>query len=357
VRLLVITPKVDPNDDLFGHVHGWLEALARRVDRLYVVGLWATDPPLPANARFVTLGKDSDDDKVRWLARLQRIVWRLCRSGDVDAILAHMGPVFAVAAAPLARLTRTPLFLWYAHGHVSPMLHLAHAAVDGVGTSTTEGFRIPSDKVTITGQGIDMARFHPPSQPHREPGEPARILSVGRFSPIKDYATLLDAVARLPLDAGAAPPTAELLGGVHSMGEQLHLASLRSKAADLGIGERVTFVEGVPHARIVPIYQRADLFATCSQTGSLDKVVLEAAACGVVPLVCNDAFRDLFGDHWPALSFPPGDADALAGRLAAWLARDAAERRDVAGSVRVTIGREHSVEHLADAIVGMIGAR
>ena len=56
VRLLLITPKVDPNDDLFGHVNGWATALARRVERLYVVALWPGHPCLPANARFATLG-------------------------------------------------------------------------------------------------------------------------------------------------------------------------------------------------------------------------------------------------------------------------------------------------------------
>ena len=386
MRLLVVTPKVDPNDDLFGHAHTWIGALARRVERLYVVALWATDPPLPANVRFATLGKVRDDDKLRWLARLQRLVGRLCLGGQIDAVLAHMGPVFAVAAAPVARVTRTPVFLWYAHGHVSPLLRLAHALVDGVGTSTPEGFRIPSPKVTITGQGIDTDRFRPPERP---PVGPPSILSVGRFSPVKDYTTLLDALGRLPTPNvegvpetgglpspgdGVAPgndlapgddrapgdtmaPSAELVGGVHSASEQVYLAALRARAADLGLGKRVRFVEGLPHARMVPTYQRATLFATCSRTGSLDKVVLEAAACGVVPLVCSDAFHGLFGEHWPALSFPPGDAAALAGRLADWLGRDPAERHATALALRARIEQEHSVEHLADAILGMIARR
>ena len=358
MRLLLITPKVDPNDDLFGHVHTWMAALARRVERLYVVALWESDPPLPANVRFATLGKERDADKLRWLARLQRLVGRLCLNGEVDAIVAHMGPVFAVAASPVARLTRTPLFLWYAHGHVSPMLRLAHALVDGVGTSTPEGFRIPSSKVTITGQGIDTERFRPPAN---SPDGPPTILSVGRFSPVKDYATLLDAAIQVRARDGnrapsgpPSPPSVELVGGVHSQSEQEYLAGLRARAAKLGIDEGVRFVEGLPHARMVPTYQQATLFASCSQTGSLDKAVLEAAACGVVPLVCNDAFRGLFGDRWPALSFPPGNADALAARLTDWLSRDPAERRAAALELRARIEREHSVEHLADAVVGMI---
>jgi glycosyltransferase involved in cell wall biosynthesis len=355
VRLLVITPKVDPNDDLFGHVATWMAALARRVDRLYVIALWDTQPPLPSNVGFATLGKGATEDKALWLARLQRYLARLCLGGQVDAVLAHMGPVFAVAAAPIARLAGVPLFLWYAHGHVSPMLRLAHRLVDGIGTSTPEGFRIPSAKVTVTGQGIDTTRF----VPREVRGSPGPVLSVGRFSTIKDYETLLDAIALL----GSAPGGShdgrrfELIGGTHSEAERRYLAELAARAEGLGISERLKLVPGLPHAEIVPRYQRASLFVSGSRTGSLDKAVLEAAACSVVPLVCNPAFRGLFGEKWAELSFPPGDAPVLARRMGDWLRRDEAERRAVGIDLRVAVERSHSVDHLADAVVAMIEAR
>jgi glycosyltransferase involved in cell wall biosynthesis len=360
VRLLLITPKVDPTDDLFGHVNAWASALARRVERLYVVALWPGRPCLPANARFATLGKASAQggaasigDRVGWLAKLQQIVARLCLRGEVDAVLAHMGPIFAVAAAPIARLAGRPTFLWYAHGHVSPTLRLAHALVAGVGTSTPEGFRIASSKVTITGQGIDLARFQPAdSQPDRPTIE--RLLSVGRFSPVKRHDTLLDALAA-PALASRSDLMVELLGGVHSQSERAHLDSLKARAAALGLAERVRFVPGLPHAEIVPAYQRATLFATASATGSLDKAALEAAACGLPPIVCNPAFRALYGDSWPALSFAgPDDVAGLSARLADWLDRSRAERREAALTIRARIAAEHSVEHWADAVVGMV---
>src|SRR5439155_11876312 len=127
------------------------------------------------------------------LARFARVVGSLCLTGRVDGILAHMGPVFAACAAPFARAARLPLALWYANGAVSPMLRLAHALVDRVGTSTPEGFRIPSTKVRYTGQGIDTDRFVPPC---REPSS-TPIVTIGRLSRSKNYETLLEAVAVL----------------------------------------------------------------------------------------------------------------------------------------------------------------
>ena len=357
MRLLLITPKVDPTDNLFGHVNSWAAALAQRVERLFVVALWPGQPDLPANARFATLGKADTHagagsvlDRAGWLVRLQQIVARLAARGEIDVVLAHMGPVFAVAAAPIARLAGIPTFLWYAHGHVSPLLRMAHLLVAGVGTSTPEGFRIDSPKVTITGQGIDLDRFRPADRlPEQE-----RLLSVGRFSPIKSYETVLEAVAS-PAVMAHSILTIELVGGVHSASEEAYLESLRERARALSIADRVQFVDGLPYAQIVPSYQRATLFATASATGSMDKVVLEAAACGLPPVVCNPAFRQLFGDSWPELSF--ADRDDVAGlsdRLVSWLDRSPTERRAVALAIREKIGRSHSVDHWADAVVRMI---
>ncbi|MBA2448931.1 MAG: glycosyltransferase family 4 protein [Chloroflexi bacterium] len=352
MRLLVITPKVDPNDDLFGHVHTWMTALAERVERLYVVALWAGDPALPPNARFFSLGKEETGDKLLWLARLQRVVGRLCLSGEVDAVLAHMAPIFAVAAAPLARLARRPLFLWYAHGQVSPMLRLAHALVAGAGTSTTAGFRIRSGKLTITGQGIDTERFRPVSG---APAGPPTILSVGRFSPIKGFETVLDGFAELGREsAEGAAPRLVLVGGVHGPGERRYLPSLRGRAERLGLGDRVGVETGIPHAQMPSVYQRATMLVSCSRTGSLDKVVLEAAACGVLPIVADPAFRPFLGESWDQLSFPPGDARALAACLTGWLDRSESERRALAARLRAVVEGRHSVSRLADAVVHMI---
>jgi glycosyltransferase involved in cell wall biosynthesis len=263
-----------------------------------------------------------------------------------------MGPVFAVAAAPIARLAGRPTFLWYAHGHVSPMLRLAHALVDGVGTSTPEGFRIVSPKVTITGQGIDLGLFRPPEV--APTGE--RLLSVGRYSPVKDYGTLLEALAR-PALAKRPDLAVVLLGGVHSASEAAYLEGLRAQSQRLALASRVCFREGLPHAAMAGAYQRATLFASTSQTGSLDKAVLEAAACGLPPIVCTPAFRALFGDAWPDLSFAPGDAPALAERLAGWLDRSPAERGSLTRTLWAAIERSHSVDHWADAVIGMIERR
>jgi glycosyltransferase involved in cell wall biosynthesis len=332
-------------------VHVWLSRLAARVERLYVVQLWAAPARLPANTTVYSLGKDGGVHKPGQLARFVRLVGRLCLSRRVDAVLCHMGPIFAVCAAPFARAAGLPLVLWYAHGAVSPTLRLAHLLVDRVGTSGPTGFRIPSRKVRYTGQGIETDRFAPPAV------EPAAgpLVSVGRLSPIKDYETLLRALARL---AGRGQRIRlEIVGGTHSPAEERYRAGLVAQAAALGLADRVAIRPGLPHRQVAPVYQQAGLFASASRTGSLDKAILEALSCARLAVTCNEAFNAFYGPRAEQYCFPTGDDAILAERLEALLGLSAAERRERGLALRERVVAEHGVEHLADELVRLLDKR
>jgi glycosyltransferase involved in cell wall biosynthesis len=348
MRVLAITPKVDPNDDLLGFVHTWMSRLAERVERLEVLQLWDAPSALPANVRVHTMGKDGGAGKAEQLARFSRVVSRLCLEQRVDAVLAHMGPIFAVCAAPFVRAGGQRLALWYAHGAVSPTLRLAHLLVDRVGTSTPAGFRIPSCKVRYTGQGIDTERFRPPEV---EPTT-ARLVSIGRISPVKDYETILRALARLK--AQGTQPGLEIVGGAHLPSERAYLKKLHELTIELGVQRQVSFRDGVAHQEVAPLYQQSSVFVSASRTGSLDKAVLEALACGRPALTCNEAFVDFFGSDGERYLFRPGDDAALAERLAREISVDPASRGERALALREKVVTEHGVDHLADGLVALL---
>jgi glycosyltransferase involved in cell wall biosynthesis len=347
MRLLAITPKVDPNDDLLGFVHSWMARLAERVEQLYVLQLWSGPSELPGNVTVFSMGKGVGVGvgKTGQLVRFARVVGSLCLSRRVDAVLAHMGPVFAVCAAPFARAAGLPLALWYAHGAVSPTLRLAHALVDRVGTSSPAGFRIPSSKVRYTGQGIDTDRFVPPSD---EPID-GPIASIGRLSPVKDYETVLEALALL--GERKLRPALKIIGGIHLPSEARYLESLRALSVRLGLTGQVGFEDGVPHQAIAPLYQHSAFFVSASRTGSLDKAVLEALSCARLAITSNGAFKEFYGADHACYMFPAGDSGALARLLETTLQTPASERRARGLALRERVSAEHGVGHLADELV------
>jgi glycosyltransferase involved in cell wall biosynthesis len=348
VKVLVITPRVDPDDDLLGFIHTWMSSLARRVERLYVIQLWSGRHALPRNARVVSLGKDAGASKPVQFARFARAVGQLCLAHRVDAVLAHMGPIFAVCAAPFTRLAGLPLVLWYAHGSVSPTLRVAHRLVDIVGTSSPAGFRIPSAKVRYTGQGIDTERFSPPDA---EPTEHL-LVTVGRISPVKDLKTVLRAL-NLLAQRGRVPRL-EIVGGTYSQEDRSYLADLRQLAASLDLQSQVRFLPGVPYHAVAPVFQRSTLFLSASRTGSLDKAILEALSCGRLALTSNEAFSDFFGPDRDRYVFPVGDHVALADRLETVISLAPDERRVLGLEMRQRVVLGHGVDHLAGQLLELL---
>ncbi len=347
MRLVFITPKVDPDDPLLGFIHTWVLKLAARVDSLHVIQLWRTSPPLPGNVQLESLGRGEAGGKVAVGARLAAVLRRACWPDRPDGIIAHMGPIFAICAAPFAKLAGAPLALWYAHGNVDWRLRLAHQLVDRVGTSTPEGFRIRSSKRVITGQGIDTERLVPGGE-----RVPNRVVSVGRMSPIKHHEVLLEAIA--DLTRRDVDLRAEIVGGASLPSERDYLAQLEDQVERLGLGNRVDIVPGVAHSHIVGHYQRAALFVSCSETGSLDKAVLEAAACGAVPITTNPAFSRFFDPWTDDHLVPPRDPAALAGVLGRWLGRSSDDLSNRASELRARVVNDHSVDHLADELIRLV---
>lgn len=140
-------------------------------------------------------------------------------------------------------------------------------------------------------------------------GSPA-VLWVGRLNANKDPLTVLDgferSLARLP-DATLTMiySTEELLGQV-----RFRVAGTPALRA------RVHLVGPVPRERIVTYFSAADLFVVGSHREGSGYALMEACACGAVPVVTDiPTFRLLTGGAAGAL-WPTGDAAALASALA-----------------------------------------
>ena len=344
MRVLMITQKVDLDDDILGFTHTWVNKLAERVERLYVLALAVGRHSLRDNVELFSMGKERGKGKLERLVNFNRVVARLVLGRKVDAIFIHMCPRYAILAAPYAKLMRVPLVMWYAHGSVHPELRIAHSLVDRVVTSTREGFRLKSDKVSIVGQGIDTDRFKPLDV--RKEGNTKMILSVGRISPIKDYETLIKAADILVNEEGRDDLEFVVVGDVGTEAQREYLDKIREMVRERQLGRHFRFVGPVPHSEVVRYYQDCDVFVNLSHTGSLDKAVLEAMACGKVPITCNEAFVGIFGDYAGRLMFEKGKAGALAGKVLDVIEMNADTRSVLGRALRDIVVRGHSVERL-----------
>lgn len=313
MKVLMLTPEVAPKTQQ-GFIVSWIDKLASKVDTLHVIALddYDRETVLPENVVVYNLGERKT--KLTKYLYFSRIIFNLLRQRAVDIVFCHMYVVFTFMVALWVKPLRIPIIQWYAHGRVDCKLRAAHSIADIIVTSSREGFRIRSDKVIITGQGIDTDRFRPAERRERSSNQKV-ILSVGRISPVKDYETLIRAADILVNKKGVENLEFVVAGGVPIPSQQAYYEEMVKLAQGLGLTDRLKFVGPIPHIEIVNYYQACDLFVSTSQTGSADKTTLEAMACEKLPLVCNAAFKEIFGDYSSILMFRAKDPAALASKI------------------------------------------
>ena len=123
MRLVVVTQQVDPAHPALAATVPKLRALCDRADEVVVLSLGAVPAGLPENCRVKTFGARTRLGRgLRFAAALLPELLRRPRPGGV---LAHMCPVYAVLAAPVARPLGVPVVLWYTHWRSTVTLRLA----------------------------------------------------------------------------------------------------------------------------------------------------------------------------------------------------------------------------------------
>ncbi len=288
VNLLLFNLATDKNHVTLGFAVRTVAELARHFDHVDVVTMHEGVYTLPANVIVWSVGREKSYSKPRRVLEFYKIIFRILRQRRIDAVFTHMIPVFAVLFWPIAMVLRKRNVLWYAHRTTPLTLRLAHWAVDRVLSPTPESFRLPSNKVDFVGQGVDLNIFRPPA--HREHDAlQFRITYVGRISPVKQLDMLFNALEEWVLPDGRQWRL-DIVGAATTDVERVYEERMRTRAHALEKHGEVLF-----HGRLEPseasrYLQGADVFINLSNTGSLDKALIEAMACGCIVLSSNDSF-------------------------------------------------------------------
>ncbi len=190
----------------------------------------------------------------------------------------------------------------------------------------------PPGLVRVVHNGLRPAEFEPVAPA----ADAADFLFVGELRALKGIDTLLLALARLEDGASAV---------IVGAGADRDL--LIEQAASLGLAGRVTFAGRLPAREA---FARGRCIIVPSRAESLPYIVLEAAAAGL-PVIATDVggIPEIFADQADRL-IPPGDPDALAEAMRAFLA-DPDAARQAAASFATTIEQRFSVDAMAEAII------
>lgn len=290
MRLLIITQKLDKEDENLGAFYYWFELFAKRVDELFIIAGGVGEVNLPTNATVLSMGKEKGKWKLHRIFKFLVSFAKYYRKSDV--VLFHQIPEFVLAAYPIMLFRRKKTVLWYAHGSVTTRLRLAEKMVDYVFTSSAEGFRLPSKKVIYVGQAINTDIFKPQQDEIEMADDVINLVSVGRISQVKDYEILIRA-CKILKDTWQNQWTLSIVGGPLLQKDKEYLESLKSLTKDSSLSSYINFLGSHKYSEIPKLLREHDIFINVSKTGSLDKAVFEAMACGLTVITSNEAYRPI----------------------------------------------------------------
>ncbi len=360
MRLLIITQKIDEQDAVLGFMHGWIAEFARQAENVVAICLEKGQVNLPDNVKVFSLGKEKLQTTNYKLQTFRHLLysWRFVRyivqlRNDYGAVFVHMNPEYIVLGGIFWKLWGKTITLWYAHKSVPWHLRTAHFFTDIVFTSTASGFRLPSRKVKVVGQGIDTDKFKAQNEKRKTREGIFKIVTVGRITPVKDCDTLIEAIEIVRKNSELKIHV-DIIGPTSIASDEIYLKQLKEKVVQKGLAEVIHFQGVVANKNLPNALAGYDLFVNMGQTGSLDKAVPEAMACGLPVLTCNEAFKDVLGPFKADLMYGKGDFRALAVKIKQILELGPEKRRELGEALRAIVVRDHSLESFVRKIVSAI---
>jgi len=348
VRLVVVTQQVDPAHPALAATVPKLRALCARADEVVVLSLGAVPAGLPENCRVKTFGARTRLGRgLRFAAALLPELLRRPRPGGV---LAHMCPVYAVLAAPVARPLGVPVVLWYTHWRSTATLRLAVRMSSRVISVDRRSVPLVSAKVRGIGHGIDLAEF--PCEGPRGRAGTLRALALGRTSAAKGLPDVVRAVGLAR--AAGVDVSLDVRGPSLTSEERAHRLELERLVVELRLTECVTIGDSVPREQVPALLAAADVLVNNMRAGAPDKVVYEAGAACLPVLASNPVFDELLGGLELPLGFERGRPEELAERLAALAALSPERRAGLGAALRERVAAGHSVESWADGVLAAL---
>ncbi|MFH1255408.1 MAG: glycosyltransferase [bacterium] len=394
MKLLVLTQKIDRNDDVLGFMHGWIRKLAEHCEKITVIALGAGEYDLPKNARVFSLGKEkknlhtqadsflslrgacnqatrqshflsfprrresrmidgkSEDGimnkafiKISYAINFYKYIWR--ERKNYNAVFVHMNKEYVLLGGVLWKLWGKKIYLWYNHKKGNILSDIGGYLSDMIFCTSQFSYFSGNKKSKIMPVGINTALFSK-DESARKIGN--SILCLGRISPVKNIDVLIKA-AKI-LKGGGVDFSVGIIGGPTDYG---YYKKLKDMVNDCGLTREINFMPGISNFKAPAEYNKYEICVNLTNSGSMDKTIFEAMACGLIVLASNRSLEKIFPEEFsPIMMFEEKNPDDLARKLAKALAMPRELKNKYQAWARKYVYENHSLEKLAEMIMNYI---
>ncbi len=342
MKLLVLTQAVDTDDPVLGFMHRWIAELSKHYEHVEVICLKEGKHDLPLNVTVHSLGKETGRSRIKYVLRFYRYIWSLRRK--YDTVFVHMNQEYVLLGGISWHLWRKPVVLWRNHklGFIST--HVAASLVRTICYTSPSAYVARFKNAMRMPIGIDTKTFD--RAPELAPA--GSILFLGRIDGVKRPIDFADALKRLLADGFDVH--ADVYGDPTYPNDPF-FGTFKVAIAPLESSGSLVLHHSIPNTETPAVYGAHGIYVNLTPSGSFDKTIGEAMACGCIVVAANDALRGVIPD---ALIVDPADRESVAAGIRAALMLTGVERLAIMQASREYIERQHSLSLLTSKLVDVL---
>ncbi|MFH1979252.1 MAG: glycosyltransferase family 4 protein [Patescibacteria group bacterium] len=329
MRLLIVTQKVDKNDDVLGFFHRWILEFAKNCENVVVICLKKGEHDLPENVKVLSLGKEKGESRFKYIRRFFRHIWT--ERGNYNDVFVHMNQEYVLLGGLIWRILGKKVVLWRNHKYGNFWTKLAVLGAHRVLFTSPFSYTARFKKSKQMPVGINTSVFRRMDIERKN----RSILSLGRISPVKKPDLLIKAVNQMDnviLNIVGAP----------TENDQDFFDLLKKEA-----GQQINFLGSIENDKTIDLYNSHELFVNLTPSGSFDKTILEAMACESLVLVANQSLKGAIPDSF---LFNVDDPVDLAKKIEEVLSLSKEEKEKFEKQFRNYVVENHDLKKLVHEI-------
>ncbi|MFA6270461.1 MAG: glycosyltransferase family 4 protein [Candidatus Paceibacterota bacterium] len=343
MRLLIVTQKVDKEDPVLGFFHNWIIALSKKFEKISVICLEKGVFDLPENVKVYSLGKESGKNKIKYIKNFFNLILGLHK--EYDSVFVHMNQEYILLGGFIWKILRKKVYFWRNHQMGDIFTRIAVWFADKVFCTSKFAFVAKYKKTILMPVGIDTSVFNTELRIKNYELCKNKILFLGRMDKIKRLDLLVEALNIL--DKKRVDFVCDFYGDpTPDTGD--YFESIKKEVEKSGLKSKINFYKAVPNFETPKIYNEHSIYVNLTPSGSFDKTILEAAACGCLLVVTN---QSLAGEIDERMLINNKNPDNIAKTINYWLDVGIEKRKTTSDKLQKYVLENHSLSALIDKIV------
>ncbi len=353
MKLLILTQKIDKEDPILGFFHNWILELSKKFEKISVICLEKGEFNLPDNVKVFSLGKEKNIlsfsilkyllSRARYITNFY--IYILGLHADYDAVFVHMNQEYIILGGFIWKVIGKKIYLWRNHPKGSLLTYIAVWFSNKVFCTSKSSFTSKFKKTVLMPVGINTDFFRQVFNGQQSIVNKNKILFLGRIAPIKNVHIFIKALAILNeknINFEAS------IYGDSPVKDNKYYQLLKIMTDKLNLNEKVKFYKAVPNYKTPEIYNSYEIFINLTPAGSFDKTILEASACGAIPIVANKSLKGEIDDNLILNSLEPNH---LAEKIEFWIKERENKKIEISKKLQKYVLENHSLNILIDKLL------